>query len=526
MASSGKVFLVEAGPGDPGLITLKGVRCIEQADVIVYDRLVDPQTLQGARPGVELVCRDETIAPSQDEVSSILVDRAEQGKVVVRLESDPLIHGSIASAATALAEAGIPFEIVPGVTSAIAVPAYAGIPVAHSGRVSTVTIVVGGGKTVSMVPSAALAVGASGPGTLISLTDIAGLAEIVEQLLASGRHPETPVAVISRGTGPEQETVVGTLADVVAKADQKGRNVFAVSAAGAPVVPVVPVVIVVGEVVGLRERLRWFDNRPLFGKRVLVTRAREQAGTLSRLLEQRGALPVEAPAVQIEPPTDPGPIDEAIRRLDGYDWTIFTSANGVKAFMDRLDAAGSDVRALKGVCLCAIGPATAEALKRRGLRIDFVPSEFVAEAIVEGLRGLGVEGKRILLPRAEVAREVLPIELRNAGATVDEVAAYRTTSGLASGSRVARMIADGAIDVVTFTSSSTVRNLLAGLAEDEGGSRDRWLDSTVNACIGPITARTAEQLGVRVDVVATEYTVNGLVEAIVEYYKSNRARAS
>lgn len=510
MTRVGKVFLVGAGPGDPGLITVKGLRCIGEADVVIYDRLVAPELLERARPGAELVyvgkASSEHTVP-QDEINAILVARAKEGKVIVRLKGgDPFVFGRGGEEAEALVEAGVPFEVIPGVTSAIAVPAYAGIPVTHREYNSTMAIITGREdptKESSRIPWSSLA---KCIGTLVFLMGVKNLPNIVEQLIANGRSADTPVAIISWGTGPKQRTLIGTLADIVRKS---------VDADFHP-----PAVIVVGEVVALREKLRWFDNRPLFGKRVLVTRARDQAGTLSTLLEENGATAIEVPTVQIEPPTDAKPLEDAVRHLDRYDWAIFTSANGVRAFFDKLAEIGDDVRALKGVRLCAIGPATAGELRRFGLRIDYVPPEFVTEAVVEGLIDLGVKGKRMLLPRAEVARDVLPVELRKAGATVDEVAAYRTTSAQDIEAKVGKLLVDGAIDVVTFTSSSTVRNLLSALGKSGDVSRGpRLLDKTVNACIGPITAQTAEEMGVRVDVVAREYTIKGLVEAIVEHFR-------
>lgn len=506
---TGKVFLVGAGPGDPGLITVKGLRCLEEADVVVYDRLVDPSLLRKARPGAELVYVGKAAGQHtvpQPDINTLLIARAREGKTVTRLKGgDPFVFGRGGEEAEVLAEAGIPFEVIPGVTSAVAVPAYAGIPVTHRDFTSTVTIIAGredAARETSRIPWDTFT---RGGGTLVFLMGVNNLPNIVEQLIANGRPPETPVAIIRWGTGPSQKTLVGTLADIVERVQESHF--------------LPPATIIVGEVVRLRDKLSWFDNRPLFGKRVLVTRTREQAGALSHLLEKNGAVAVELPTVEIQAPTDSRPFDQALRNLEVYDWAVFTSANAVKAFMRKLDEIGQDVRVLKGVRLCAIGPATAAELKRSGLRIDYVPSEFVAEAVAEGLRSLGVDGKRILLPRAEVAREVLPVMLREAGALVDEVAAYRTVGVKDATSNLGQILASGGVDVVTFTSSSTVSNFLAALGDVDGPmSSARLLDSTVNACIGPITAQTARELGVRVDVVAKEYTVKGLVDAIAEYY--------
>ncbi|MCL5265913.1 MAG: uroporphyrinogen-III C-methyltransferase [Chloroflexi bacterium] len=509
MAEAGKVYLVGAGPGDPGLISIKGLRCVEEADVVVYDRLIDRQLLDAARPDAEMIYVGKAASQHtlpQDDINALLVARARDGKVVTRLKGgDPFVFGRGGEEAEVLVAAGVPFEVVPGVTSAIAVPAYAGIPLTHRDYASTVAIITGREDPTKAQSGIAWEKISTGAGTLVFLMGMKNLPHIVEELLANGRAPDTPIALISWGTGPLQRTLVSTLADVIDQVREVGFHP--------------PAVIVVGDVVSLREKLRWFDNRPLFGKRVLVTRAREQAGALSRLLEEKGAVAVEVPTVRIEPPTDADPFERAIAQLESYDWVIFTSANGVNAFMNKLGELDQDVRALKGARLCAIGPATAAELKRYRLRIDFVPDEFVAEAVIEGLRKLGVGGKRILLPRAEVAREVLPVQLREAGAAVDEVAAYRTTPAQSHSEQAVRRFLDREIDIVTFTSSSTVRNLVAILEANGRNRASRLLDATVNACIGPITAQTAEELGIRVDVVAREYTIKGLVDAVVEYFQ-------
>ncbi|MBI2940746.1 MAG: uroporphyrinogen-III C-methyltransferase [Chloroflexi bacterium] len=494
-----KVYLVGGGPGDPKLLTLRGVECLAMAQVVVYDRLIDPRLLRHAPADAERICVGKTKGHhtfSQDEINGLLVDRARSGRVVVRLKGgDPFVFGRGGEEAMALAAAGLPFEVVPGVTSAVAVPAYAGIPITHRHLTSSFTVVTGHedpGKAESAIDWARLAAGGD---TLVFLMGMSNLPQIVAELVTHGRAATTPVALIRWGTLPEQETVVGTLADIVERAQARKLGP--------------PAVIVVGEVVALRERLRWFDDRPLFGHRVLVTRTREQASRLVALLEVAGARALEVPTIEVVPPADFAPLDAALSRLGEYNWVVYTSANGVRFFFERLYQRGGDVRDLKGVRLAAIGPATAATLVERGLRVDFAPDEYVAEAVVAGLGARGVRAARVLVPRAAEAREALVNGLRALGASVDEVAAYQTRPAPEAG-RAKELLAGGEVDTVTFTSSSTVRNVLAALDGDIS-----LLQRVTIACIGPITAQTAREAGVRVDVVAAEHTVAGLVEALI-----------
>jgi len=497
MASDGIVYLVGAGPGDPGLITVKGLNCLQKAEVVVCDRLVDQRLLEHAPPDCEIIDVGKTPqhhSVPQDQINAVLVDRARAGKVVVRLKGgDPFLFGRGGEEAEALAEAGIPFEVVPGVTSAIAVPAYAGIPVTHRDFTSTFAVVTGHEDPTKDGSDIDWSKLATGVGTLVFLMGIGNLPAIVERLVEHGRDPQTPVAVIRWGTEPRQETVTGTLADIVRRVREVGLQP--------------PAVTVVGDVVRLREKLRWFDIRPLFGKRVLVTRARPQASALSQLLRDLGAEPVEFPTIAIAPPSDWSGLDQAIDQLATYNWVIFTSANGVQAMVERLRALGSDLRLLGGARVAAIGPATADALRAYGVRVDFVPAVYVAEEIAAGIGD--VRGERILLPRADRARPALAENLREKGALVDEVVAYHTTAAPSGDLRA--ILADGKIDIVTFTSSSTVNNLADALGQLPGEA----LSGMLVACIGPVTARTAQELGLGVDVVAREHTVQGLVDAIV-----------
>jgi len=497
VCSNGLVYLVGAGPGDPGLITVKGLACLQKADVVVHDRLLNPGLLRQAPQGCEMI--DVGKSPQrhtlpQEAINALLVEKALAGKVVVRLKGgDPFLFGRGGEEAEALAEAGVPFEVVPGVTSAIAAPAYAGIPVTHRDHTSTFAVITGHEDPTKADSSLDWQKLATGVGTLVCLMGVGNLPQIVAKLIEHGRDPRTPVAIVQQGTEARQKTVTGTLADIVDKARD------------ADIRP--PAVTIVGEVVALREKLRWFDTKPLFGRRVLVTRAREQASALSERLRELGAEPLEYPAIEIAPPKDFGPLDEAIARLSVYDWLILTSTNGVRAFVDRMSEKGTDIQALGRLKIAAIGPATAQALAGHGLRVDYVPEVYTTKEIAAGLRD--ISGQRVLLPRAERAPKQLAQALRGKGAVVDEVVAYRTLA-VDAADELKALLDDGQIDIVTFTSSSTVENLVRML----DGDVER-LRGPLVACIGPVTARTAKRLGIGVDVVAREHTIAGLVEAIV-----------
>ena len=500
--SVGKVFLVGAGPGDPDLITLKGLRCIESADVVVYDRLVDRRLLRRAAPNSELI--DVGKVPGeggkrQAKINGLLVDRAKQGDRVVRLKGgDPFVFGRGGEEAEVLYEQGVPFEVVPGITSAIAAPAYAGIPLTHRRLASSFTVVTANeapDKADSAIDWNKLA---QDSGTLVVLMGWENLRGVVETLVRYGREPETPVALVQWGTEPYQQTLVGTLSNIVDRAMEAGISP--------------PVVAIIGEVAALRDKLRWFDNRPLFGKRVLVTRTREQAGTLSELLSERGAQAIELPTIEIRPPDDYSRLDSALRRLDTYEWMIFTSINSVQVVFARLDVLGLDTRAFNTTKVGAIGPATAASLREHGIVADFVPDDFVSQAIAEGLKQRGFKRGSVLLPRADIAPATLRQSLSSIGAAVEEVIAYRTVVPEDSGARVSDILSDG-IDIATFTSSSTVKNLALILE----GNLERISGATV-ACIGPITAATTRELGLKVDIVAREHTVIGLVNALEAYF--------
>jgi len=503
--SEGVVCLVGAGPGDPELITVKGLEWIKKADTIIYDRLVGHRLLAFARPGAEIIYVGKAPgchAMTQEEINSLLVKKAREGKIVIRLKGgDPFVFGRGGEEAEALYEAGVSFEIVPGVTSATAAPAYAGIPVTHRGCASTLAIITGNEDPLKGNSSIAWDKIATGADTLVFLMGMANLAEITRFLIKNGRPSQTPVALVSWGTRPRQRTLVGTLADIHEKAEKtRFEN---------------PAVIIVGEVVKLREKLKWFDNKPLLGRRILVTRAREQAGALSEKIEALGGEPLEFPVIAIAEPEDYGPLDRAIMKLNTFNWVVFTSVNGVTAFFKRLRRYRKDIRELYSAKLCAIGPKTREALENYGLIVEYVPGNYRSEGIAEGLRSRIGKGDRVLLPRADIARKVLPEVLTRMGAHVTEVTAYRVKQGAGDGAAVREMLRQGEINMITFTSSSTARNFIKML--DTPDLID-LLDSVAVACIGPVTADTARKLGIKVDVVAGEYTTEGLVRAILEYY--------
>ena len=500
---TGKVYLVGAGPGDPRLITVRGQGLVETADVIVHDRLVAQRILKCARPDAEVIDAGKTPGSernSQRELNALLVSKASAGKTVVRLKGgDPFVFGRGGEEALELASAGIPYEVVPGVSSAMAAPAYAGIPVTHRGMASLVTFVTGSedpDKPDSAVDWRSLA---SQTGTLVVLMGWKTLPNIVETLLSNGRSPQTPAALVQWGTTPRQKTVSADLGSIV----EQGR------AAGIGS----PVVAVIGDVASLGDRLNWFDNRPLFGKRVLVTRTRPQAGRLSAILAERGALPVEVPAIRIEPLEDYSELDGHIRRLADYDWTILSSENNVQIVFGRLKEMDLDSRAFHGTRVVALGPATARALSDRGINADLVPRRYVSEGVIESMSEIGVSGAAVFLPRSSAGREALVEGLAALGADVTQVPAYRPVPAVESRGLVRDALEEG-VDAVTFTSSSTVRSLIDLLDGDIG-----LLNGVKVACIGSITAETAAGKGLHVDAVAAVSTVSGLADALEGLYK-------
>lgn len=507
--TKGTVYLVGAGPGDPGLLTIRGREILEKADVVVYDRLVNPCLLSLAKEDAEIVYAGKSPSGhtlTQEEINALLVNRAKEGKTVARLKGgDPFLFGRGGEEAQDLAANGVPFEVVPGVSSAFAAPAYAGIPVTHRRYASTVAVVTGNEdprKSSSRIAWEKIATGAE---TLVFLMGMGNLEAIASRLMAHGRAPETPVALVRWGTWAEQEVLGGTLATIAGQAEKAGFSN--------------PAVIVVGEVAGLARELQWLENRPLFGRRVLVTRAAEQAPALSAGLRALGAEVLEFPTIKITAPPDYAPLDRAISRVGEYSWLVFTSVNGVKFFFRRFFEKGKDIRELAGVSLAAIGPATGRALGSYGLKVAFQPGEYRGEELAAGLAGRISAGQRVLLPRADIAPPYLREALAGCGAAVEEVTAYRTVVDGRGRELAGEYLAEGRVHVVTFTSSSTVRNFVRLFG---GKEALRLLAGTGVACIGPVTAETARELGLRVDAVAAEHTVEGLVGAVAEKFGRRR----
>ena len=505
---SGTVYLIGAGPGDPGLMTVRGLELIRRADCIIYDYLANEAFLLEASPQAEIIYvgkkgGDHTL-PQQD-INQLLVDKARERKVIVRLKGgDPYIFGRGGEEAQELIRHGIPFEEVPGITSAIAVPAYAGIPLTHRQHASLVSLITGHEdplKPESTIPWEVLA---KSPGTLVFLMGVKNLADICRELRSRGKAPDTPAAVIHRGTTPGQRTVVGTLADIAQKVQEAGL---------AP-----PAIFVVGSVVELRPQLNWFETRPLWGKRILVTRSRHQASAFVKLLTEYGATCLEAPTLDVLPPDDGyAGLDEALNSLDRYHWIIFTSPNGVDAFFNRLFKSGKDVRALGECKLAVIGAATAQSLREHGLVADVVPTDFRAEGLVASLSPLIHPGHLLLLPRAQEAREILPEEMVKRGAIVHVVPSYKTAMPAALPPATAAALQQGNVDVLTFASSSTVTNFARLVGRDHF---QKLAAKSVIAAIGPITAQTVEKFGLRVHIQPQTYTIPALTEAIVDYFQT------
>jgi len=500
---NGKVFLVGAGPGDVGLLTIKAKKYIQEADVILYDYLVTDEVISFAKDDAELIYVGKKAGQhtlKQEEINQLLVNKAKEDKSVVRIKGgDPFLFGRGGEEALFLVEQGIPFEVVPGVTSAIAVPAYAGIPVTHRDYASSLCIVTGHESIdKAIVPWENIA----GIETIVILMGVSNLQEIVQKLLKSGKSPDTPVAVIHHGTTNQQKTVVSTLAEV---------NLVSTSIHA-------PAIIVVGKVVELREKLRWFEDKPFFGKGILVTRPilqhNSQMPEFNLKLQDLGAVVYEQPTIKIISPESFDELNAAIGRIKKYQWLIFTSVNGVRYFMQQLKVCGIDIRQLHGIKIAVIGPQTRLEVEKYCLTVDYCPNEFVAEALVEGLKGYDMNGKHILVPRAKVARDVLENGLREQGAITHVVTAYQSV--YCKGERIKQLLVEHKIVVITFTSPSCVCGFCSIF---EGEDIQAYLSGVKIACIGPITQKAAVELNLRVDMVAKEYTADGLVEAILEGVK-------
>ncbi len=502
MAETGMVYLVGAGPGDYRLITLKGIECLQQADVVVYDHLADDRIMEWAPADAERVYVGKVSSHHtmrQEEISQLLVDKAKEGKCVVRLKGgDPFVFGRGGEEGLLLEENDVPFEIVPGITSAISVPAYAGIPVTHRGVATSFAVVTGHEDPTKAKSNMRWEHLATGVDTLVFLMGVSNLPHITAKLIENGRAADTPAAVIRWGTKPEQRVLETTVEH--AAEDVKNANLKP------------PAIFIVGDVVKLREKLQWFDaqaQHPLFGKNVLVTRSRTQASKLTQKLEQLGAACTEAPAIRIAPPSDNyAAVDAAIAHIERYNWIIFTSTNGVTEFFSRLCSAGRDTRALGYASIAAIGSATAAKLREYGVEPDVIPKEYRAEGILDALKGKLSPHPQILLPRAEVAREILPDTLKENGASVTVAPVYQTVTADTDGAALRQRLEAGDFDVVTFTSSSTVTNFVKLI----GGTEP--LRQVKTACIGPVTAETLTKCGITPDVTADVYTIDGLVRAV------------
>jgi uroporphyrinogen III methyltransferase/synthase len=496
-----KCYLAGAGPGDLGLVTLRAKELIEQADVLVYDALCSPEMLKWARADAEIVFAGKRAGEhtlSQDEINALLVEKTQAGKNVVRLKGgDPFLFGRGGEEAQALAAAKLEFEIVPGVTSAIAAPAYAGIPVTHRGLTSHVTFFTGHEDPTKIESAIEFAALAKLGGTQVMLMGVERIEAIAGAMLANGARRDLPVALIRWGTTARQETLVATLENIAQRVRERGFEA--------------PAVAVFGDVVSLRKELKWSEDRPLAGKRIVVTRSRTQAGQLSSRLRDLGADVLELPTIRIEPPTDLRAFAELVQDAHSYDWVVFTSVNGVNAFFDLFYKLYDDAREIGGCRIAAIGPGTAARLRDFHLHVDLQPEEFVAEGVIKAFKEQGgVENLKILIARAEQARDVLPKRLSAMGAIVDEGFAYRTVPETRDETGARRRLAEEGADLITFTSASTVENFLAlGLP---------WPRGMRVGSIGPVTSKTARERGLDVAFEARRHDIPGLVEAIRKFY--------
>lgn len=502
MKKKGFVYLVGAGPGDPGLFTIKGKELLERAEVVVYDRLVSPEIIAWANPQAEMIYVGKESSRhtlSQDEINALLAEKAAQGKMVVRLKGgDPFVFGRGGEEALYVRERGFGFAVVPGISSAIAVPAYAGIPVTHRDATSSFAVITGHEKPGKEVSSINWELISTGIGTLVFLMGVENLQYIVNNLMENGRSPETPVALIRRGTMPDQEVISGRLNDIVARVREAGLKP--------------PAIIVVGETVDLRQELGWWETGPLWGKRIMVTRSRHQASVLVKKIKELGGEAIEFPTIEITEEEDLDKLYEAFKNIESYHWIIFTSVNAVDIFFRELKSQGHDIRSLAGIKIGAIGPATSERLQKYGLLVELMPDEYQAEGLVKELQTMMAPGQRVLLPRARGARDILPLQLGDLGAEVEEILLYQAVvPSYINDVNIAELLQQ-TIDYITFTSSSTVTNFIDII----GNQQAEELSGRMKvACIGPITAEKAREKGLKVDIIASEYTIDGLLQSIL-----------
>lgn len=500
----GKVYLIGAGPGDIGLLTVKGMKCLQKAEAVVYDFHLNAQILNYINHDAEFIYagkRGGHHAMTQDEINQALVEKAKEGKIVCRLKGgDPFVFGRGGEEAEVLVNEGIEFEVIPGVSSSIAAPAYAGIPLTHRQYSSSFAVITGNEDITKPESSIDWSKFANGFDTLVFLMGVKNIGAITSKLIEHGKPPDAPTAVVRWGTRPDQKTVVSTLKDIAGLV--KEENIKP------------PAVMVVGNVVKLRDTLKWYENKPLFGHRILITREYTKD---YEPLEDLGAEIFEFPTIEIAPPESYKELDESIDKVETYNWIIFTSANGFKYFMQRLLDKNRDLRDLKGIKICAIGTKTAEAIRNYGIKVDLVPEEFNAEGLIKAFSlqpsALSLKGLKILLPRAEVAREVFPQKVRELGGEIDTPAAYRAIKPEKHGKRLKRFLKEGRISVATFTSAATFNNFVDIIGED---ATEILKDVTIGV-IGPVTARAIEKAGLKVSIMPKEATIKAMVDEIIQW---------
>lgn len=504
---NGIVYLVGAGPGDPGLITVRGVECLQRAQVVVYDYLANEQLLNYAPAVAERIYAGKIGGKhnqDQDEINRLLVTKALEGKCVVRLKGgDPFVFGRGGEECQALSVAGVPFEIVPGVTAAVGAAAYAGIPLTHRDYTPSVAFVTGQegkDKDESSIDWERLSLGG---GTVVFYMGITTLRQNMQRMADNGRNLQTPVALVRWATTSGQQVLTGTIADIADKAELAGFKP--------------PAVTIVGEVVELRSKLRWFDNRPLSGRKIIVTRAAEQAGEFSTMLEARGATILECATIKLVEPESWAELDAAIVNLASYDWLVLTSGNAVRFFFDRLAALGLDSRALGGCKVCAVGPKTADSIRNYGIRADLIPTEYKAEGVVAEFARLGINGKNILFPHADRARDIIPGQLQTMGAHVTAPVAYRNILPDRLCPEALFALEKRCVDCITFTSSSTVLNLSHLLGID---LLTDMLKGVTVASIGPVTSKTCRELGLKVDIEPAQHTLAALTDIIGQHFST------
>ncbi|NWF52925.1 MAG: uroporphyrinogen-III C-methyltransferase [Nitrospirae bacterium] len=517
----GKVYIVGAGPGDIGLLTVKGLRCLQKAEVVIYDFHLNAQILNYINHEAEFIYagkRGGHHSMGQDEINRLLIKKADEGKIICRLKGgDPFVFGRGGEEAEALAEHGIEFEVVPGVSSSVAAPAYAGIPLTHRLYSSSFAVIPGYEDPTKEKSNIDWSKLSTGVGTLVFLMAIKNIEVVTQKLIENGRSPETPVAVIRWGTRPDQKTISGTLKDIVELVKEKDIRP--------------PAVMVVGDVVKLRESLMWYEKKMMFGYRILITR--EHPGGFEPL-EELGAELIEFPTIEIMPPKDYAELDSTIESIETYKWLIFTSKNGVKYFFQRFFDKDRDIRDLKGINICAVGSKTADEIRKYGIKVDLIPEEFSSEGLIKAFCSYPsaskeksqssefqtpnselLKGIKFLLPRAERAREILPEKIKEFGGHIDLPVTYRAVKPEIHGKRLKRFLKEGRISIATFTSEATFNNFIDIIGEDAG----ELLKGVAIAVIGPVTAKAIEKAGLKVDIMPEKATIEALVEEIIKWVK-------